>query len=748
MIFLEDTQNPDSQNELWEELGIRLPRETAARYFFGDRVSGYFEGYTHSYLQGSGYLIGDTRVFADFAVCVNGWFQDRKNRAAGTVLYPWGVECRYRGGIRETLHIHTDEQAVSLKIQTDSPAVLSLLPLLPISGGTAIWDDGILFPGLEEAADCDGSVGGSSLRFQVAIIVDKQFHLGLDKKTEGHKNAERVLFSHASNSDSRLWLESAGTVTEITFHFLFDTSRDTLKKRISPFLHDDPVTCHKDKIFQFLTRTFIWTSDKDYNRALMWAKLTGWFLVVREYGRGIWAGLPWFRDFWGRDTFISLPGILLVSGCFQEAKEVIRNFAALQNRDPDDPDYGRIPNRVTSLKEIIYNTTDGTPWFIREVCEYLRYTGDLEFAREIYPVIKLAIDGPVKHRTDRHGFLFHDDADTWMDARIEGREPWSARGNRAVEVQALWFTALSSASVIAEICGEKETMRGWLKLAERVKSSFLSLFWWEEKNLMADRLYPDDTPDYRVRPNQLLILTVPLEDPLVPEEVGARVLEKTVEELLFPYGITSLSQNDPVFHPFHENPLLYHKDAAYHNGIIWGWNSGFTVTALLKYGKKDLAWELTKNLGAQILDLGCRGTMSELLDAYPGDDGNPCPSGTWAQAWSVAEFTRNGYQDYPGFRPNLLTGSFLLSPSFPERIGNFHAQLRYGENGKITINYQRSSDKELFVIAVAGSTLPRKMKFQPPGRECPVEIDIPPGGGGSWEILVDNEKGEILVNRK
>jgi glycogen debranching enzyme len=48
---------------------------------------------------------------------------------------------------------------------------------------------------------------------------------------------------------------------------------------------------------------------------------------------GIWAGFPWFDNSWGRDTFIALSGISLTQGLYKEAREIIRNFFLMQNRD-------------------------------------------------------------------------------------------------------------------------------------------------------------------------------------------------------------------------------------------------------------------------------------------------------------------------------------------------------------------------------------------------------------------------------
>jgi len=138
--------------------------------------------------------------------------------------------------------------------------------------------------------------------------------------------------------------------------------------------------------------------DRDYKYSLMWAAASVDGLIMNQLGRGIFAGLHWFPNYWGRDTFISLPGACLVRGEFETAREILETFASMQERDDESPFLGRIPN-LAMPGEKHYNTADGTWWFVREVYEYLRYSGDLEFARSILGCVERAIEGAVRVRT-------------------------------------------------------------------------------------------------------------------------------------------------------------------------------------------------------------------------------------------------------------------------------------------------------------------------------------------------------------
>lgn len=79
------------------------------------------------------------------------------------------------------------------------------------------------------------------------------------------------------------------------------------------------------------------------------------------------AGLPHFTDrhmrTWGRDVFISLRGILLVTGQYEAAKEHILAFASSLK-------HGMIPNLLDSLRSPRYNSRDSVWWFFQSVQDY------------------------------------------------------------------------------------------------------------------------------------------------------------------------------------------------------------------------------------------------------------------------------------------------------------------------------------------------------------------------------------------
>ncbi|MBI3040031.1 glycogen debranching enzyme family protein [bacterium] len=69
-------------------------------------------------------------------------------------------------------------------------------------------------------------------------------------------------------------------------------------------------------------------------------------------GKSIIAGYPWFSD-WGRDSLISIPGITLIPGRFDDARSILRSFAeSIRN--------GLVPNCFADYgNDALYNSGPG-----------------------------------------------------------------------------------------------------------------------------------------------------------------------------------------------------------------------------------------------------------------------------------------------------------------------------------------------------------------------------------------------------
>ena len=423
------------------------------------------------------------------------------------------------------------------------------------------------------------------------------------------------------------------------------------------------------------------TGDPRTDRALAWARVSLDALVMNQRGPGIYAGFYWFTTYWGRDTFIVLPGAMAAGLPPATAREILAGFAAWQDTTGGPRD-GRLPNFVT-VDQVQYASADATWWFARALERYWRRTGDDTFARAMAPVVWRACDGALAHAVDGLGLLTHGDGETWMDAGGE-QHPHSPRGDRAVEIQALFQRGLRLAARLAERFPDLAAAGGgdaaariarYRGAAARTARALRERFWVGGR--LVDHLNADGTPDAQVRPNTLLaLLAAP--DLFTAPQRRAVVAAARSGKLVTPWGVRSLAPDDPQYHPRHLWLDRYHYDAAYHNGDVWLWLSGPWISALPdpRDGLDQVAM-----LVDEILDRGAVGTLREIRDGDPAPPGKDEFGGATSQAWSLSELLRVMSDDFLGLDVDLAADPprVTVRPALPAVWPRLAAAVRIGE---------------------------------------------------------------------
>ena len=349
--------------------------------------------------------------------------------------------------------------------------------------------------------------------------------------------------------------------------------------------------------------------------------------------RSVIAGYPWFTD-WGRDTMISLDGLTLATGRYREAAAILRTF---QHYVRD----GLIPNYFPDGEnDGVYHTADATLWFFHAVDRYLEETGDDTLLRDLFPTLS---DIVAHHQKGTRFHIGVDPTDgllrqgqegyqlTWMDAKVEGWVVTPRRG-KAVEINALWFNALRLMAGWAHRLGQDAGP--YQAAAERAQASFNQRFWNEAAGCLFDVVDGEDgREDPHVRPNQ--VFAISLRHPVLKRERWAQVLDVVRRELVTPVGLRSLAPGSKDYKPKYDGDLRA-RDAAYHQGTVWGWLIGHYVDATLKV-TPDLkaARALLAGMEDHLSHAGI-GQISEIFDATEPYR----PRGCFAQAWSVAEALR------------------------------------------------------------------------------------------------------------
>ncbi len=374
------------------------------------------------------------------------------------------------------------------------------------------------------------------------------------------------------------------------------------------------------------------------------------FIVFRASTgkKSVIAGYSWFDD-WGRDALISLPGLTLVTGRFENAREILLTF----KRNCKN---GIIPNRFSDKAGDIplYNTVDATLWFFNAILQYLKYTGDFEFVKTnlwntLNEIIDYHVFGTIFgiHIED-DGLIAHGPQLTWMDATtINGFV--TPRDGKAVEIQALWYNALRTMQFLAKRFHQSDKSEKYNNMAEKAKASFLELFWSPKNGYLAD-VVSNGRVDLTLRPNQLIALS--LDFPLIKGSKSESVVEAVRNHLWGTYGLRTLPKTDPRYSGKYFGDWGQ-RDGAYHNGTVWSWLLGPFITAFLKTKNHEESWRnfaftnFLHPLFSRQLFLGGLGTISEIFDGNKPH----FPRGCISQAWSVAEPLRAYIEEIAFIRP-------------------------------------------------------------------------------------------------
>jgi predicted glycogen debranching enzyme len=374
------------------------------------------------------------------------------------------------------------------------------------------------------------------------------------------------------------------------------------------------------------------------------------FIVNREStgAKSVIAGYHWFAD-WGRDSLISLSGLTLVLGRYEDAKQILQTFdkycrdGLVPNAFPDNPQ-----------QTPAYNTVDATLWFFNAVRQYLKYTGDFQFVQRIvWPTLQSIIDHHVNGtmfdiHVDSDGLLAHGAQLTWMDAAPDNK-PVTPRAGKAVEVQALWYNALKTMQFLAHRFDQRNRAELYEEMAEKARTSFLEKFWNRQTNCLFD-VVTNGPGDASLRPNQVIAASL---DFTMLDNVKAELVVETVSrQLLTPFGLRTLSPQDPRYAGRYSGDR-WHRDNAYHNGTVWPWLLGPFVTAFLRLRSYDPHWRsiafenFLKPLFTLELHRAGLGSISEIFDGDSPHESRGCI----AQAWSVAEPMRAYFEDVLLKRP-------------------------------------------------------------------------------------------------
>ena len=168
-----------------------------------------------------------------------------------------------------------------------------------------------------------------------------------------------------------------------------------------------------------------------------------------------------------------------------------------------------------------------------------------------------------------------------------------------------------------------------LHVARIAAESFNGQFWNEATECLYD-VVNGERKDPAIRPNQIFAVSLPYS--MLEKERARKVVEKVEADLFTPFGLRSLSPNDPAYTPRYIGSPV-DRDATYHQGTIWSWLIGPFVDAYRKVYPGDQASsdkvEGTFSSFKKHLSQGMIGQVSEIFDADPPHAPRGCAAGPY-----------------------------------------------------------------------------------------------------------------------
>ena len=355
------------------------------------------------------------------------------------------------------------------------------------------------------------------------------------------------------------------------------------------------------------------------------------FIEKRGDDTNIIAGYHWFGS-WGRDTFISLPGLAL-------ARTSEDLYAAVLDTQVRRMKGGLFPNMGDNDNHA-FNSVDAPLWFFQALWSYGLDPNETwkRYGAAMKDVLNAYRSGTSFGIHMRENGLIYAGAPgkalTWMDAVVNG-EPVTPRDGYAVEINALWYNAVCYSIDCARAAHDRTFVREWQHLPELILMSFIEVFWDEEHGYLADYVNDREMRNMQVRPNMVIATSLPYT--MLTREQMKSILDIANRMLVTPRGLRTLSPSEEGYKGIYCGDQET-RDRAYHQGTVWPWLMGPFCEGWLKvYGEGGVSRvrKLIMGFEETLTEAGIS-TISEIYDGDPPHSAR----GAISQAWSVGEILR------------------------------------------------------------------------------------------------------------
>jgi hypothetical protein len=420
----------------------------------------------------------------------------------------------------------------------------------------------------------------------------------------------------------------------------------------------------KEHYASIIERARVTIPDQRWQEAFNWVKVNTEWLVreVPGIGRGLGGGLMEYPWWFGTETY-SLQA-LMATGDFDLAMQTLR---FLKNHSMKANGNGRIVHEVTTNGAVSNpGNTQETAQFILTVGKLLEWTGDLEFAKEMYPAMKLGLDWLLTDM-DQNKNLFP-----------EGYGIMEVYGLNAELIDVAVYTqqALRATAHIAGILNQPDVAERYHRLASQLEMKINESFWADEEGSYSDfygskaqaisaaegairqiglkgenkltprdkdliRYYEQLKQKFSAMPdrsrgwitNKNWVITTPMETGIAPRARAIRLLDKIRNENVGEYG-----------------PFL----SAVERQAMMTISTGVQAVSEANYGRTDEAlWYVDKIV--QTFNRTLPGSIAEMMPDY----------GCFTIAWTSYGIVLPLVQHVFGVQPDAMNKTVVFDPHMP-----------------------------------------------------------------------------------
>jgi glycogen debranching enzyme len=337
---------------------------------------------------------------------------------------------------------------------------------------------------------------------------------------------------------------------------------------------------------------------------------------------GIFAGLPWFYQFWGRDECISLIGPI-TKGQYMFAKHVMMRL--IDGLDNDGCLHNRWPE--SELK-----SADSTLWLFKRIHQLIlilekeRRTKEFFSRRElnrIYEKLTIYAAHTQKLLNAYTGLVINGPKETWMDTT--DRDGKDTRSGARVEIQALTIALYDFAEYLRNLL-KKEKMIDFLKLRDNLIDNTRRFLF---RDSMLWDGYDNEALDRTIRPNVFLAYSAYAN--LLFKEEWVAIFKKTIDACWLDFGgFSTIDKNSPLMRWVYTGM----NNESYHRGDSWFFINNIAATCMHQLDDLTFMDYIKKIRNASVTEMNTMGFIGQCAELSSAKE--LCSRGCLAQAWSAA----------------------------------------------------------------------------------------------------------------